>query len=147
MPGSPVSWKPNRGGTGMSLLDHPEAQRLLHEAAIAPPALDGWPQRLEQFLQRYLPCFLRREHRAMVPVVLAGKLSDLERKTAEPIARQAGRHRKPVQHFVGAGRWDDEAVVDELRRHVAFEVGAADGQLILDDSGFPKSGAASCGVE
>jgi SRSO17 transposase len=131
----------------MSLLDHPEAQRLLREAEIAPTALDGWPQRLEQFLHRYLPCFFRREHRALVPVVLTGKLSDLERKTAEPIARQAGRHRKPVQHFVGAGKWDDEAVLDELRRHVAFEVGAPDGVLILDGSGFPKSGAASCGVE
>jgi SRSO17 transposase len=131
----------------MSLLDHPQAQELLREAHISPTALAGWPQRLERFLQRYLPCFFRQEHRDLVPVVLAGKLSNPERKTAEPIARQAGRHRKPVQHFVGAGKWDDEAVLDELRRHVAFEVGAADGVLILDGSGFPKSGTASCGVE
>ena len=131
----------------MSLLDHPQAQELLRQAQIAPTALAGWPQRLHGFLQRYLPCFFRQEHRDLVPVVLAGKLSNLERKTAEPIARQAGRHRKPVQHFVGAGKWDDEAVLDELRQHVAFEVGALDGVLILDGSGFPKSGAASCGVE
>jgi SRSO17 transposase len=131
----------------MSLLDHPQAQELLRQAQIPPTALAGWPRRLEQFLQRYLPCFFRQEHRDLVPVVLAGKLSNLERKTAEPIARQAGRHRKPVQHFVGAGKWDDEAVLDELRRHVALEVGAADGVLILDGSGFPKSGTASCGVE
>jgi SRSO17 transposase len=131
----------------MSLLDHPQAQELLRDAHIPPTALAGWPQRLERFLQRYAPCFFRREHRDLVPVVLAGKLSNLERKTAEPIARQAGRHRKPVQHFVGAGKWDDEAVLDELRHHVAFEVGAPDGVLILDGSGFPKSGTASCGVE
>jgi SRSO17 transposase len=87
----------------MSLLDHPTAQQRLREAQIPPTALDGWPQRLARFLQRYAPCFLRTEHRDLVPVVLAGKLSNLERKTAEPIARQAGRHRKPVQHFVGAG--------------------------------------------
>ena len=31
--------------------------------------------------------------------------------------------RKPVQHFVGAGAWDDEAVLAELRRHVARGVG------------------------
>jgi SRSO17 transposase len=131
----------------MSVLDHPQAQELLRQAHIPPTALAGWPGRLDRFLQRYLPCFFRREHRDLVPVVLAGKLSNLERKTAEPIARQAGRHRKPVQHFVGAGTWDDEVVLDELRHHVAFEVGAADGVLILDGSGFPKSGAASCGVE
>jgi SRSO17 transposase len=131
----------------MSLLDHPQAQELVREAQIPPTALAGWPQRLDRFLHRYLPCFFRQEHRDLVPVVLAGKLSNLERKTAEPIARQAGRHRKPVQHFVGAGHWDDEAVLDELRRHVGLEVGAPDGVLILDGSGFPKSGAASCGVE
>src|ERR1700736_1321732 len=147
MPGSPGSGKPKRGGTGMSLLEHPQAQELLRDAHLPPTALAGWPQRLERFLHRYAPCFFRKEHRDLVPVVLAGKLSNLERKTAEPIARQAGRPRKPVQHFVGAGKWDDEAVLDELRRHVAFEVGATDGVLILDGSGFPKSGAASCGVE
>jgi hypothetical protein len=28
-----------------------------------------------------------------------------------------------VQHFVGAGAWDDEAVMAELRHHVAEELG------------------------
>jgi SRSO17 transposase len=131
----------------MSLLDHPAAQQLLREAHIPPTALAGWPQRLEQFLQRYLPCFYRQEQRELATVVLAGKLSNLERKTAEPIAYQAGRHRKPVQHFVGAGKWDDEAVLDELRGHVALEIGDADAALILDGSAFAKSGCDSCGVE
>jgi SRSO17 transposase len=131
----------------MSVLDHPTAQQLLREAHIPTTALAGWPRRLEQFLQRYLPCFYRQEQRELATVVLAGKLSNLERKTAEPIAYQAGRHRKPVQHFVGAGKWDDEAVLDELRGHVAVELGDADAALILDGSAFSKSGRDSCGVE
>jgi SRSO17 transposase len=130
----------------MSLLDHPQAAALLRDAHIPDDALAGWPQRLAFFLHRYLPLFFRREHRELVPALLAGKLSDLQRKTAEPIARQAGRHRKPVQHFVGAGKWDDEAVLDELRRHVGAEVGEPDGVLILDGSAFPKKGDDSCGV-
>jgi SRSO17 transposase len=130
----------------MSLLDHPQAQQLLRDGHIPEDAVAGWPDRLTFFLHRYLPRFFRREHRDLVPTLLAGKLSDLERKTAEPIARQARRHRKPVQHFVGAGKWDDEAVLDELRQHVAEELGAADGALILDGSAFPKKGDASCGV-
>src|SRR4029077_8309233 len=68
------------------------------------------------------------------------------RKTSEPIASQAGRPRKPVQHFVGAGKWDDEAVMAELRRHVAQEGADPDAVLVLDPSAFPKSGAGSCGV-
>jgi SRSO17 transposase len=130
----------------MSLLDHPQAAALLRDAHIPDDAVAGWPQRLAFFLHRYLPRFFRREHRELVPTLLAGKLSDLERKTAEPIARQAGRHRKPVQHFVGAGKWDDEAVLDELRGHVGEELGVADGVLILDGSAFPKKGSDSCGA-
>src|SRR5205823_4083971 len=57
-----------------------------------------------------------------------------------------GHERKPVQHFVGAGAWDDEAVMAELRQHVAEELADADAVLVLDPSGFPKKGTASCGV-
>jgi SRSO17 transposase len=130
----------------MSLLDHPTAQELLADAEVSAAAVAGCRLRLEDFLQRYLPRFYRVEQHELARVVLQGKLSNLQRKTAEPIAYQAGRHRKPVQHFVGAGKWDDEAVMAELRRHVAEALANPDAVLVLDPSAFPKSGADSCGV-
>ncbi len=134
------------GATRMSLLERPEAQALLADAAVSAETLSGCRERLTDFLRRYLPRFYREEQRDLARVVLHGKLSNLERKTSEPIAYQAGRERKPVQHFVGAGAWDDEAVMAELRRHVAAERGDQDAVLVVDGSGFPKKGAASCGV-
>ncbi len=130
----------------MSLLDRPEAQALLADAVVSPAAVRGCAGRLERFLQRYLPLFYREEQRELAEVVVQGRLSRLERKTSEPIAALAGRHRKPVQHFVGAGAWDDEAVMAELRRHVAEELADPDGALVVDPSAFPKKGTASCGV-
>ena len=130
----------------MSLLEHPSAQALLADTEVAPAAVAGCRLRLERFLQRYLPCFYRVEQHELARVVLQGKLSNLQRKTAEPIAYQAGRQRKPVQHFVGAGGWNDEAVMTELRRHVAEAFGDADAVLVLDPSAFAKSGSDSCGV-
>jgi SRSO17 transposase len=130
----------------MSLLEHPQAQALLADADVSAAAVRGCSQRLESFLQRYLPCFYRQEQRELAQVVLQGKLSKLERKTAEPMAYLAGRPRKPVQHFVGAGGWDDEAVMAQLRRHVAEVLADPDAVLVLDPSGFPKKGTASCGV-
>jgi SRSO17 transposase len=130
----------------MSLLEHPTAQALLADAEVSPGAVVGCRHRLETFLRRYLPRFYRVEQHDLARVVLAGKLSTLQRKTSEPIAAQAGRPRKPVQHFVGAGGWDDESVLAELRRHVAETVADADAVLVLDPSTFPKSGVASCGV-
>ena len=130
----------------MSLLDHPTAQALLADAHVSARDVRGCRQRLQSFLQRYLPRFYRVEQHDLARVVLEGKLSNLPRKTAEPIAAQAHRPRKPVQHFVGAGRWDDEAVMTELRRHVAQEWADADAVLVLDASAFVKSGTDSCGV-
>lgn len=130
----------------MSLLDRPQAQALLADAVVRPAAIRGCQEHLTEFLQRYLPLFYRREQRDLATLVIRGRLSGLKRKTSEPIAHQAGHTRKPVQHFVGAGAWDDEAVMAELRRHVAAELGDPDGVLVVDSSGFPKKGAASCGV-
>jgi SRSO17 transposase len=48
--------------------------------------------------------------------------------------------------FVGAGGWDDQAVLRELRHHVREELGDSDAVFILDPSAFPKKGTASCGV-
>jgi SRSO17 transposase len=129
-----------------SLLEHPEAQALLADAEVSPAAVRGCRDRLQGVLRRYLPLFYRQEQRDLAEVVLEGKLSNLRRKTAEPIAYLAGRHRKPVQHFVGAGAWDDEAVQAELRCHVAAAWGDPDAVMVLDGSGFPKKGTASCGV-
>jgi SRSO17 transposase len=130
----------------MSLLERPEAQALLEDARLTRESVRGCRDRLERFLQRYLPRFYREEQRELAKVVIAGKLSGLERKTSEPIANQAGRQRKPVQHFVGAGLWDDEAVLSEMRLHVREELGDPQAVLVLDPSAFPKKGTESCGV-
>ena len=130
----------------MSLLEHPTAQALLAEAEVSAATVAGCRRRLESFLHRYLPCFYRVEQHELARVVVQGKLSNLQRKTAEPIAYQAGRPRKPVQHFIGAGGWDDERVMAALRQHVAEELAAPDAVLVLDPSAFPKWGADSCGV-
>src|SRR6476469_4457277 len=119
----------------MSLLEHPDAQALLADAVVTPEQVRGCQDRITDFLRRYLPRFYRAEQRAHATLVIRGLLSGLQRKTCEPIAVEAGVHRKPVQNFVGAGGWDDEAVMADPRAI-----------LILDPSSFPKSGSESCGV-
>jgi SRSO17 transposase len=130
-----------------TILEHPEAQILLDDAVLFPATIVSCRHRLTAFLQRYLPLFYRVEQRELATVVIQGRLSGLQRKTSEPIANQAGRPRKPVQHFVGAGRWDDEAILTELRRHVREQLAEPNGVLIVDGSTFPKKGSASCGVQ
>jgi SRSO17 transposase len=130
----------------MSLLEHPDAQALLADAVVTPGEVRGCQDRITAFLQRYLPRFYRAEQRTHATLVIRGLLSGLQRKTCEPIAVEAGVHRKPVQNFVGAGGWDDEAVMAELRGHVREVLADPQAILVLDPSGFPKSGGESCGV-
>jgi SRSO17 transposase len=131
----------------MSLLEHSEAQTLLDDATVSADAVRDCTDRLTGFLRRYLPRFYRTEQRQNATLVIRGLLSGLERKTCEPIAIEAGLARKPIQFFVGAGKWDDEAVMLELRAHVREELAAADGVVVVDPSGFPKKGTESCGVD
>ncbi len=129
-----------------TLLEHPDAQALLDQTDVAPDAIRACARHLTTFIRRYLPCFYREEQRGHADTILRGKLTGLQRKTTEPIATQAGQKRRPLQHFVGAGRWDDPTVRTELRGHVREELGAPRAVLILDNHGVPKQGQDSCGV-
>jgi SRSO17 transposase len=130
----------------MSLLDHPEAQALLADAEVAPDDVRGCRDHITRFLKRYLPLFYREEQRGHARAFVRGLLSGLPRKSIEPIAAQAGVPRKNLESFVGAGVWDDEKVMAELRRHVREELAEPDGVIVLDPSAFPKKGTHSCGV-
>src|ERR1700736_1879493 len=125
------------------ILEHPEAQELLAQTEVEPDTIRRCTQHLTEFLRRYLPFFYRDEQRHHAEVILKGKLTGLQRKTTEPIPIEVGRKRRPLQHFVGAGGWDDQAVLAELRRHVTDELGDPEGVLVLDPSAFPKKGTAS----
>ena len=129
------------------MLEHPQAQLLLADAEVTAIQVQGCRRRLERFLARYVPLFYRKEQGHNARIVVEGLLSGLERKTAEPIAREHGVPRKPIQFFVGSGKWDDETVMTELRRHVVETLGDSQGVLVFDPSAFPKKGTHSCGVE
>lgn len=131
----------------MDLLEHPDAQALLEDAHLPATAVPACADHLEAFVARYLPRFYRQEQSQHARTLLRGKLTGLERKTTEPIATQAGEKRRPLQLFVGAGGWDDQAVLGELRQHVQEELADAAAVFILDPSSFPKKGTASCGVD
>ena len=120
---------------------------LLEDCAVPAEALESCLERLRAFTERYQPHFKRREQRELCEVYLQGLLSPLDRKSVEPIAIAAGRPRRGLQHFVGAGKWDDEAVSREFRAHVAQELGDPGGLLIVDPSDFPKKGKHSVGVK
>src|ERR1700687_3798494 len=100
----------------MSLLERPEAQELLENAGVTSQTVRGCGDHLTRFLARYLRLFGRAEQRMHACLAVDGRLGVLERKTTEPIAREANVPRRGLQRFVGAGQSGDETVMGETRR-------------------------------
>lgn len=121
--------------------------RLHSETELAVEEVEGIEERLATFLKPYMKLLMRREQCEHAEVYVSGRLRQLPRRTTEPIASERGKKRRPLQHFVGAGKWDDQAIRKKMCREVAAEMGTADGVLILDGSGFQKSGPESVGTQ
>lgn len=117
------------------------------EYHVPDESIESLPERLDEFLEPYYPQFGRIETHGHAHMYVEGRLQRLDRRTLEPIATEHGVHRRALQMFVGAGRWEDDPIVDQMTEQIAEELGTPDGVLILDGSGFQKWGTKSVGVK
>jgi SRSO17 transposase len=82
-----------------------------------------------------------------------GLMLPCERKSVEPMAAatapmRVGAQHQSLLHFVGEGRWSDEAVLGKVRELVLPQIQRR-GPIeawIIDDTSFPKQGRHSVGV-
>jgi SRSO17 transposase len=85
-------------------------------------------------------------HRHAVAYV-AGLLGEVERKNGWQLAEYGGyEHPRTIQRVLDRSVWDADGVRDDLREQVIAELGDPDGVLVVDETGFLKKGAKSCGV-
>jgi SRSO17 transposase len=113
---------------------------------LTPDDLHALLPRLEEFHARFGRFFPRSESRAWSRKYLTGLTLPIERKNVENIAEQVGGSPRRLQEFLSDSPWSDEGCIEELQRLVGEQLGASDGVLILDDTGFPKKGVWSAGV-
>ena len=102
-------------------------------------------QRLGQFLDGFSACFSRHPQRRAASQYLDGLFNDSERKSMQAMH---GRLSDPgsyqaLQHFITHSPWNAARVWTHLRTLVPIRTGL----LALDDTGFPKQGTASVGVQ
>lgn len=124
----------------------PDQELALDDSRVEAADLKDCLRNLRAFTERYAPLFVRSEQREHAHTYIEGRLSSLQRKTIEPIATAHLQRREPLQRFVGAGAFDDDLLLAELRRHVVEEIGDPAGVLILDPTCFEKKGDDSVGV-
>jgi SRSO17 transposase len=104
-------------------------------------------KRLERFLVDLLEPVGRSERRHWGSVYVRGLLLDGERKSIEPMAqRLPDGNEQAMQQFVGQSPWDWTPVWERLARRMVREL-EPEAVWVIDDTGFPKQGAHSVGVE
>ncbi len=107
-----------------------------------------WGRELENLFLRFGACFVRVEPRRRMRDYVRGLLGPVGRKNGWQLAEYAG-HATPdgLQHLLARGCWDADRLRDELQSYAAEQLGASDGVLIIDDTGFVKKGTTSAGVQ
>jgi SRSO17 transposase len=118
---------------------------------LSPEVLD----RLAAYAEDFRDDFNRTRQSAWCGVYLRGLLRDADRKSVEPMAREAilpeglqvADPDQAMQQFVGQSPWDEQALGRRYRAKMAAAFADEAGIFVIDDTTFPKQGTHSVGVQ
>src|SRR3954454_10526476 len=118
---------------------------------LAPDVLD----RLAEYAGHFRDDFNRPRQAAWCGVYLRGLLKDADRKSIEPMAREAvlpaglavADPDQALQQFVSQSTWDEQAVGRRYRARMAEAFADPAAIFVVDDTTFPKQGRHSVGVQ
>jgi len=101
---------------------------------------------LAVYLDEFGDCFGRSEPRGKLATYVRGQLSELPRKSVEPMALSAGMKPRTLQEFLASDEWDEARL--QAHTYRLFVRDHLEDQLIgvIDESGHPKKGTETAGV-
>src|SRR5437588_10472148 len=97
------------------------------------------------YLRRFRGCFGQERTAAHFDTYCRGLLSDLPRKSVEPIALESGAAVRTLQLFLTTAHWDHERARDSLQRHLVEVMTDLPGDRlgavgVIDETGAKKQG-------
>jgi SRSO17 transposase len=110
--------------------------------------VQAWAAGLQALHARIAGRFIRAEPRRRALAYLRGLLGKATRKNGWQLAEHAGE-RTPdgMQRLLSTADWDPDLVRDDLRGYVVKHLGDVGAVLVVDETGFPKKGTTSVGVQ
>jgi SRSO17 transposase len=104
------------------------------------------------YLGRYRDCFLQQRTARHFDNYCRGLLSDLPRKSVEPIALACGTAVRTLQEFLVTANWDHDQARDRLQRHLAAVLGELPADAlgtvgVIDETSCVKKGDQTPGVQ
>ena len=104
------------------------------------------------YLGGYRDCFVQKRTMAHFDTYCRGLLSDLPRKSVEPIALESGTAVRTLQEFLVTTRWDQERARTRLQADLAATVAAIPADAlgtvgVIDETSCQKWGDQTPGVQ
>ncbi len=102
---------------------------------------------LDEYVDEYSDCVGTMPSQRLFDTYVSGQLGPAKRKNVEGIAMNTDVPPRTLQQFLGAHRWQEDRVVVRHRQRVRDRHSSDDGIFIVDESGFPKEGKHTVGVQ
>jgi SRSO17 transposase len=101
---------------------------------------------LRRYLRQFDDCFGDSRTRAHLPVYVRGQLSDLPRKSVEPMALAECVAPRTLQEFLSLLDWNEPLMNERLQQIVARDHASDHSVGVIDETGCPKKGNKTPGV-
>jgi SRSO17 transposase len=102
---------------------------------------------LDRYLRLFDECFARKDTRAHLPVYVRGQLSNLPRKSVEPIAVEGDVAPRTLQEFLSQHRWPEDRLRDRFQHLVQDEHSGPHSIGVIDETSYVKKGDMTPGVK
>jgi len=122
-------------------------ENILENLAMTSEQIASLQPALAKLLERFRSCFERGKTFGYLEKYILGLLSDVKRKSIEPMALAAGVAVRTLQEFLAFFRWNEERAGQQLIRLVASEHSSREAIGVLDASGHCKQGDKTPGVQ
>lgn len=109
--------------------------------------IEGIGRQLRKFMREFSDCFGRSEPREHAHTYVCGQLSNLPRKSVEPMADHAGVEPRALQRFLSERRWNEARMTSTLHRIVARDHADPHAIGVIDETSFAKKGHKTPGVQ
>ena len=137
-----------RGGRkGRQLLSGEEFNTSERRHGIDVHEIEAVGEGLEAYLAEFSNGFGRWDKAAYLGVHVEGQHSDLQRKSAEPIAWRAEIPPRSLPIFLGAARWNEARIVDRGQEIVTRDHGHPFDNGSVVETGSPKKASHTAGVQ
>lgn len=119
---------------------------LLDEIGLGAEKVPKLGDMLNNFLDPFRKCYVRSDQREDGEVFVKGLLSNLKRKSIEPIALRYEKHPRVMQEFMRDARFDHPRMTLIYQNELSSRVSETNGMLSCDSTEFVKKGKNSVGV-